>query len=409
VSETATPAVEAQPGQVVGTSVLRRDLYEKVTGAAMYTVDITPAGTAHAQVVRSDRAHARILGIDTAGVMAIPGVLAVVTAGDLQGLFPRFGHIVADHAILAMDVVRYYGEPVAIVVAETLAAAADAAELVVVDYEELPAVMTAEEALAPGAPLVHESSYSSSSDDSFAVLAATSADDASSTAPSNIAHEVVLEWGDVDACWAGAAADVTTTAHYPMLYAYAMEPYNAVATFADGELSVVSSAQHPYMVRTDLARIFGLALARVSVRAPYLGGGYGSKSYTKVEPMAAVASWFVGRTVKLVCSVEDAIYTTRADSAAVTVRSAFDAQGTIIGQQSAGPRQGRRPLFRALPGPQPAGSWPLGLHQHVAGVVVSRVRYPPGCVPRGDESGTGGREAGTRLGRSPAPEPRRAG
>ena len=109
-----------------------------------------------------------------------------------------------------------------------------------------------------------------------------------------------------------------------------MEPCNTVATFSEKGLDVTSSAQHPFMVRTHLARVFRLPLSKVRVRSPYLGGGNGSKSYSKVEPMAAVASWAVGRTVKLVCDVEEAIYTTRVDSADATVRTAFDADGVIL-------------------------------------------------------------------------------
>jgi CO/xanthine dehydrogenase Mo-binding subunit len=112
-----------------------------------------------------------------------------------------------------------------------------------------------------------------------------------------------------------------------------MEPYNSVATYVDGSLTVVSSAQHPYMVRDDLARIFDLPLSKVRVSTPYIGGGYGSKSYTKVEPLAAVASWMVGRPVKLVLSVEEAIYTTRVDSADMHVRSSFDAEGHILARE----------------------------------------------------------------------------
>lgn len=323
--------------RIVGNSVKRRDLLEKVTGAAQYTVDITPAGACHARIVRSDRAHARITSIDTAEALGMPGVVAVVVAEDIKDLFPRFGHIIADHFILATDKVRYYGEPVAIVVAESLAVACDAAESVVVSYEDLPPVMNSAEAMADGAPLVHDVQYIGSSDESFAVLAQTGAEgeEPSDRLPrtDNIAHEVTVGWGDVDACWDQAAVVVETTAHYPMLYAYAMEPYNAVASFSENGLDVTSSAQHPFMVRTDLARIFSLPLSRVRVRSPYLGGGYGSKSYTKVEPMAAVAAWASGRTVKLVCEVEEAIYTTRVDSADVTVRSALDADGVILARE----------------------------------------------------------------------------
>ncbi len=118
-----------------------------------------------------------------------------------------------------------------------------------------------------------------------------------------------------------------------MLYGYAMEPYNAVAWFSGESLRVVSCAQHPYMVRADLARIFSLPLSQVRIEVPYVGGGYGTKSYTKVEPLAAVGAWIVGRPVKIVLDVEEAIYTTRADSAEVWAKTGFDEQGTILARE----------------------------------------------------------------------------
>jgi CO/xanthine dehydrogenase Mo-binding subunit len=318
----------------VGSPVLRRDLFAKVTGSAKYTVDITPSGTLHAKVVRSSHAHARITRINREQALRTPGVVAVVIAEDLKDLFSRFGHIVPDHCILATGKVRYYGEPVALVVAETLFAAEDGAAAVEVEYEDLVALMNPAEALAQDAPLIHEEFYRAATDESFAAMAAAPTPEEEAGERDNVAHTVEIGWGDVDAAFADAHLVVEDgPVHYPMLYAYAMEPYNAVADFHDGQLSVVSTAQHPFMVRTDLARIFDLPLSRVRVEAPYLGGGYGSKSYTKVEPMAAVGSWATGRPVKLVLDVEEAIYTTRADSADVTVRSAFDADGTIIARE----------------------------------------------------------------------------
>ncbi|MBB5786892.1 xanthine dehydrogenase family protein molybdopterin-binding subunit [Jiangella mangrovi] len=318
---------------IVGKSVRRPDLVEKVTGAAEYCVDVTMPGMAHAKVVRSDRAHARITGIDVEAALASPGVVAVVTAEDIASLHARFGHIITDHWILAPDKVRYYGEPVAVVVAETVAAAADAVELVLVSYEDLPAVMDVEAALADGAPLVHEQSYEATGDESFKNLSHVEEGDGAEEVLSNIAHEVTVGWGDVDAAFAESAVVVENTVYFPMLYAYAMEPYNAVASYAEGALTVVSTAQHPYMVRDDLARVFDLPLSRVRVTSPYLGGGYGSKSYTKVEPLASVASWVTGRPVKLTLTVEEAIYTTRVDSAKVWVKSGFAADGTLLARE----------------------------------------------------------------------------
>src|SRR5690606_14971130 len=128
---------------------------------------------------------------------------------------PRFGHIVADHPILAIDKVRYYGEPVALVVADSLAVAAHAASLVDVTYQDLPAAMDVAAAMSPGAPLIHERTPVAEGDGA-----------------DNVAHRAALEWGDVDGVMAEAHLVVETRMHYPMLYAYAMEPYNALATFA---------------------------------------------------------------------------------------------------------------------------------------------------------------------------------
>jgi CO/xanthine dehydrogenase Mo-binding subunit len=268
--------------------------------------------------------------------LAVPGCVAVITAEDLIGrsrerrdapLFLRFGHIVPDHWILAREKVRYYGEPVAIVLAETPYAAYDAARLVDVDYVDLPPAMSAAEALRPDAPVVHEHRYGRDP-----ATSGDSAGDLSGRHP-NVAHQIDLCWGDPAAALAAAAIVVETTAHYPMLYAYAMEPYNAVAVFRDGRLEVTSPAQHPFQVARDLARVFGMPLSHVSVKVPYIGGGYGSKSYTKVEPLVAVAAWYAGRPVKLVLDVEESIYTTRADSADITVRSGFDRDGILISRE----------------------------------------------------------------------------
>ena len=302
-------------------AVPRRDAWEKVTGRARYAVDMVLPNMAHAAVVRSERAHARIAGIDRGEAEVAPGVIAVVAADDLGDLGRRFGHIVPDHCILAEGKVRYYGEPVAVVVAETPHQAADAAELVWVDYDDLPALTDAAGALASGV-LIHEQSYVEPGQEFLGVAPAASAD--------NVAHRDELAWGDAEAALAGAATVVETTTTFPLVYGYAMETYNALADWQPGSLHVVSTAQHPLMVRRELARMFSLPLAAVRVEVPYIGGGYGSKSYTKLEPLAAAASWASGRPVRVTTDVEAAMYTTRADGALVTVRTGFDADARVV-------------------------------------------------------------------------------
>ena len=309
---------------VAGTSAPRTDGIAKVTGAARYAIDLSVPGMAHVIVVRSTRAHARIERIDRAAASAAPGVLRVITGDDLlaAGLTPYYGHVVLDHPVLAIGRVRFHGEPVALVIAESRREAAEAAELVEVRYEELPSVTDAVEALAEGAPLLHEERGERVGDEGM--------DGGEAGLIGNVCSLARVEWGDVDAAFKDAPVVVEGEYRYPMLYGYAMEPYNALAFFDQGDLVVYSSAQHVYMVRRDLARMFGLALARVRVIAPYVGGGYGTKSYTKVEGMTAMAAYFSGRPVKLDCSVEEAMLTTRSDAAFIRARSAFTNDGMLL-------------------------------------------------------------------------------
>ena len=270
--------VERGPApEPIGISVPRRDGVAKVTGAAGFTVDIVRPGMAHARLLRSPYPHARIRSIETAAARAHPGVLAVVTADDLPGIHLEYGHAVADHPLIAKGVVRYAGEVVVGVVAEDAATADEAIALIEVDYDPLPFATTAAEALAEGAPVLHEKAGRQGAHRGFE-------EDITRDHP-NVCSTFRQSWGDIDAAFVGAHLVLEGTWRYPMCYAFAMEPYTAVAEWRSGELTVWSSAQHPYMVRDDLAHVFGLPLSRVRVIVPFVGGGYGSKSYTKIEPL----------------------------------------------------------------------------------------------------------------------------
>ena len=146
-------------------------------------------------------------------------------------------------------------------------------------------------ALAPGAPRIHEKNYADGAFRGF---------DDFPGASGNICQAVHVEWGDVETAFASAAHVAEGEFYFPMVYAYAMEPYVAIADYdAKGQLTVYSSAQHPFMVRHDVAQVFGLPLNSVRVIVPYVGGGYGSKSYTKIEPLVAACSWKAARPVKI--------------------------------------------------------------------------------------------------------------
>jgi CO/xanthine dehydrogenase Mo-binding subunit len=314
---------------VVNHSVPRADGAAKVTGTATYASDITLERMAWAKLLRSPFAHAKILSIDTSEAKGRPGVIDVLTGNDLGPLHPYYGHAVKDHPLLAIGKVRFVGEPVAAVIAENELSAQEALDKIKVDYEELTPVLDVKTALAPGAVLVHGTEYIGGAFRGF--------DDFTDFpgCTKNICQDVHVEWGDVDAAFASAAHIVEGEFYFPMVYAYAMEPYVAVADYdPKGQLTVYSSAQHPFMVRHDLAEVFDLPLNSVRVIVPYVGGGYGSKSYTKIEPLTAACSWKVSRPVKLQLNVEEAFLTTRSDDARVYIRTAADRNGKLVAKQA---------------------------------------------------------------------------
>jgi CO/xanthine dehydrogenase Mo-binding subunit len=317
---------DAKNFAVVNHSVPRTDGVAKVTGSATYASDITLAGMACAKLLRSPFAHAKILSIDVSEAKRQPGVVDVLTGNDLGALHPYYGHAVKDHPLLAIGKVRFAGEPVAALIGEDELSAQEALDKIKVAYEELTPVLNVERALAPGAVLVHGMDYIGGAFRGF---------DDFPGGTKNICQAVHVEWGDVDAAFASAAHIVEGEFYFPMVYAYAMEPYVCVADYdAKGQLTVHSSAQHPFMVRHDLAEVFDLPLNSVRVIVPYVGGGYGSKSYTKIEPLAAACSWKVSRPVKLQLSVEEAFLTTRSDDARVYIRTAVDADGKLVAKQA---------------------------------------------------------------------------
>ena len=313
--------------QIVNHSVPRRDGPAKVTGKAVYVSDVKLPAMAYAKVLRSPYAHAKIVSIDSAKAAARPGVYAVLTSNDLTGLNLYYGHAVKDHPLIAVDKVRYAGEPVAAVVAQDERTAFEALEFIDVKYDELKAVLTPKEALDKGAALLHERTFEAGALRGFEGEVAAGRG-------SNICQESHLKWGDVEAAFARAAAVVEGEYYFPMAYAYAMEPYVAIAEVSENGVTIYSSAQHPFMVRHDLTTVFKLPVSQIRLIVPFVGGGYGSKSYTKIEPLVAACAWKARRPVKLQLSVEEAMLTTRSDDALTWMRTAVDAHGKIIARQA---------------------------------------------------------------------------
>jgi len=310
----------------VNHSVPRLDGRDKVTGRALFTGDIVLADMLHAKILRSPYAHARILSVNPSAASARAGVIGVLTGADLEGLDPYYGHSVKDHPLLAIDKVRFVGEPVAAVIASDELTAYEALEDIVVEYEDLTPVMNVEEALDSSGIQIHDQVYAAGQFRGF--------DDEQARGVSNICQEIHFEWGDVEAAFAKARYVTEGDYSYPKVYAYAMEPYTCVADVTDNGMTVYSCAQHPFMVRGDLASVFKIPFNRVRLIVPYLGGGFGSKSYTKIEPLTAACSWSVRRPVKLQLSVNEAMLTTRGDSAQVYIRTAADENGKLVAREA---------------------------------------------------------------------------
>jgi len=298
---------------------------EKVTGRARYTGDIVLPGMLHGKILRSPHAHARIRAIDPRRAEAMPGVAAVLTREDLKDVDPYYGPVVHDRPVLSIDVARYVGEPVAAVAAEDEATAETAASLVLVEYEELPSALSAAAALEARAPRLHEGPYRGG-DERLAVKPVLD---------KNICHHERLVRGDVERGFAEADLIVEDTFTFPMVYHYALEPHTVVAHWDRAGLTVWASAQHPFLVRGELARIFRLPLASVRLIIPFLGGGFGSKSYTKIEPLVAALARKAGRPVRVAQSVTESMHTTRRHSVTCRIRTGVTRDGTLLAKACA--------------------------------------------------------------------------
>lgn len=310
------------------------DGLEKVTGRARYSGDLVLPGMLYARPVLSPYAHATILQVDAAPALAIPGVVAVLTADDL----PTRGRVATSRqtTTLASGEVRYRGEPVALVLAESEAAAADGAAAVVVDYDPLPVVADAVAALAPGAPVIWPDG--APSDDAADLTAAHAAvggaeeeEAADAGPPSNLHERKRYERGDVEAALAAADVVIERTYSTPIVHQAYLEPHAAVADYDPlrGTLELYTSTQGQFGVRDEVARLLGLPRAKVTVHPMTVGGGFGAK-YGIIEPLVAAASMAVGRPVRLVLTrTEDFLTTTPTPASEFVIRLGARRDGTI--------------------------------------------------------------------------------
>jgi CO/xanthine dehydrogenase Mo-binding subunit len=303
--------------RVVGRSPHRLDGEAKVTGATRYVSDLTVPGMAVGKMLRLPFPHGRISYIDVGDAANMPGVHAVVTAADLGSAVPRFGPLVADQPVLADGRIRYQGEPVAAVVADDESSATRALEAIVVECEQLPAVSSLPEALAPGAPLVFDTSERDPGDP---------------WRDSNVLEEFRFSWGDIPTRPPHVLENTYT---FQPVHQYPMEPHVCIASWEGDRLIVWSGVQHPFVLREVLATMLALPLSQVRVLVPQIGGSFGAKGYPKIEPLAAVLARVAHRPVKLQLTSEEGFLTARRAAASIVIRTAFDDAGVILSQDVA--------------------------------------------------------------------------
>ncbi len=295
-----------QSFKYVGKSVPRVDGVEKVTGQARFLGDLVVPGMLHGKIIRSSYPHAKIISIDTSKAEALEGVVAILTSADLSGINPVY----SGRPVIAMNKVRYVGEPVAAVAALDRATAEHAAALIEVRYEELPVAVGIDAARAPGAVLIHEEHSG------------------------NIcSHESVVR-GDVQEAFAQSHLVVEDQFTFPMVYHYSMEPHAVIAHWSEDGVTVWSSAQHPFQVRSDIAKVFRVPASRVRMVISYLGGGYGSKSYTKFEPLVVALARKAKAPVRVCNSVGESMVTVRRHAAQVRIKTGFKDDGTLTAREA---------------------------------------------------------------------------
>jgi CO/xanthine dehydrogenase Mo-binding subunit len=313
--------------KVVGTRPIRPDGVDKVTGRANFGADMVMPGMLWGKVKRSPHAHARIMSINTDKALALPGVKAVVTADDFPPIASEEAFVGEgpmnfrdlSRNCMARDKVLYDGHAVVAVAATSPLIAEEACELIEVEYHVLPHVIDVEEAMKPGAPLLH--------DDLF-----TQGVDPKPTHPSNVAKKIGFTKGDVAAGFRDADVIIERRYSSPPVHQGYIEPHACVVSMAaDGQCTIWSSSQGQFMVRAYCAKLLGIDISNIRAIPAEIGGGFGGKTLVYLEPVALALAKKTGRPVKMVMSREEVFRGTGpAAGSVVEVKLGAKKDGTLI-------------------------------------------------------------------------------
>ena len=329
--------LSTQDYKVVGTRPIRHDGTDKVTGRAQYGADIQLPGLIHAKILRSPHAHAHIKSIDTSRALAMPGVRAVLTAAELAQPSGKVEDIAEGsmanakfvcNNCLAEDKVLYKGHAVAAVAATSPHIAEEALSLIDVEYEVLPGVFNALDAMKKGAPLLHET-LATLTNGNIRMGGLRSGDDLSEG--SNIANHFVYEVGDMEKGFQEADLVVEREVETVAVHQGYIEPHSATALWnSDGNLTVWCSTQGHFSVREFIAMVVGLPISKVKVVPMEIGGGFGAKIVPYLEPVAALLSKKTGHPVKITMSRSEVFEATGPTSGTVIrAKIGVDKEGRI--------------------------------------------------------------------------------
>lgn len=292
---------------ILGTKLRRRDARERVTGKIKYTEDILLPGMLHAVLIRSTVAAGRIRRIDVEAASQAPGVEAVLTAKDVPDR--GYGNYLNDQPIFARDVVRYVGEPVAMIAGTTLASVRRAARLVTVEIEPATAAVDLTQAAAPGAPIVHGDQ-------------------------TNILDTARILRGDADAAFRAAFKVVTTRIETQRVHQGYLETRGVTAAPAGDGLYLVMSTQQPFGVRMVLSELFDIPISKIEISVPAVGGGFGGKLHVGFAPHVVAMALATGRPIQLICERGEDMQTgSPRENSIVEVSTAVDSDGVFIARK----------------------------------------------------------------------------
>lgn len=298
---------------LLGTSLPNEDGPALVTGRAKFTTDIVLPGMVHIKLVRSAMAHARLLSVDADEARALAGVVDVILPSDIAGLPNVSTGPIRDMPLLAQGKVRYSGEPIAAVIAESEAVAEAAASLVFVEYEPLPVLLDPEQALAPSSSQIHEGNDTEKN--------------------GNVCWRQRVNVGDVDGGFANAHLVLRRRFVTSKQHAMPMETHAVVASWDEASgLTMWSSTQQAHVLRAELSRVLSLPQSRVRVVKPFVGGAFGHKEGLHThEAMAAIASMRLGRPARCVLTrVEEFAATVSRNPQIRDVEIALAQDGTVL-------------------------------------------------------------------------------